>query len=658
MDEPALKQLMQDLIAGTVTPDEAVSRLRRLPFADLGFAKVDHHRALRQRCGEAVYAPGKTAEQCAVIVAELLDEPGGNPVLLTRADADQVARSLDRSPGGLVTKTGALSTVAWRPAPSRSARVMLITAGTADQWVAEECRAALGAFGLEPQLLNDCGVAGVHRLLASFDQLSDADAIVVVAGMEGALASLVAGITPGAGRRRADLCGLRSRLRRRNRSPRHAGVVRGRLDRRGDRQRVRRGVRCRAHAAVSSGADGRSNTAWFHCFAGIAGDMALGSLLDAGADFDEVVGLLRRLPFSGWTLGAEPVMRSGIAATRAIVSSSDDVVVRTHAHILGLLAEARLPERVIQRSTAAFGALAEVEGRLHRRPPSQVHFHEIGSHDTIVDVVGTMAALEILGVDTVTASAVAVGTGTVRTSHGILPNPSPAVVGLLRGVPTSGKAINFELTTPTGAAILAATASSYGPMPPLRIGASGFGAGEREIDGLPNCTQVVIGEPAAEGRSTGDGHPVVLLEANIDDATGETLAHAVAKLLDAGAYDAWLTPVLMKKGRPGHVLSVLSDPALSGELRELMRSETGTLGVRAVMTERWAAARSEHQVEVAGMSVRMKVSPGRAKAESRDASKVASRTGMPLREVIAIAESAWRQRDDDDLPPGDGPASA
>ena len=312
---------------------------------------------------------------------------------------------------------------------------------------------------------------------------------------------------------------------------------------------------------------GPSNTVWFHCYAGIAGDMALGSLLDAGADFEEVVALLRRLPFTGWTLDAEPVLRAGIAATRAVVTVSDDVVVRTHAHILGLLEEARLPERVTQRSTAAFAALAEVEGRLHRRPPSQVHFHEVGSHDTIVDIVGTMAALEILGIDTVTASAISVGSGTVRTSHGILPNPSPAVVGLLKGVPTVGKAINLELTTPTGAAILASTSSSFGPMPSLRIEATGFGAGEREIDGLPNCTQVVIGEPATESGSSPAGQPIVLLEANIDDATGETLAHAVSRLMDAGAYDAWLSPVIMKKGRPGHVLSVLSDPSLSDDLR-------------------------------------------------------------------------------------------
>jgi len=412
------------------------------------------------------------------------------------------------------------------------------------------------------------------------------------------------------------------------------------------------------NVAIDAGAGRPPNTAWFHCFAGIAGDMALGSLLDAGADFDEVIALLRRLPFTGWSLAAEPVLRSGIAATRAVVEVTDDVVVRTHAHILGLLEEARLPERVTRRSTAAFAALAEVEGRLHRRPPSQVHFHEVGSHDTIVDVVGTMAALEILGIDTVTASAIAVGTGTVRTSHGILPNPSPAVVGLLEGVPTAGKPINLELTTPTGAAILAATAASFGPMPAIRIRATGFGAGEREIDGLPNCTQVVIGESVSEQGTASAGQPVVLLEANIDDATGETLAHAVSKRLDAGAYDAWLSPVIMKKGRPGHVLSVLSDPALTDELRVLMRSETGTLGVRATATERWASARSEHEVEVAGMTVRMKVSPGRAKAESRDAARVSARTGMPLREVVAIAESAWRGRADRLPPEGDGPESA
>ena len=391
--------------------------------------------------------------------------------------------------------------------------------------------------------------------------------------------------------------------------------------------------------------------AWFNCFAGIAGDMSLGSLLDAGADFEEVVAMLRRLPLNGWTLTVEPTLRAGLAATRAIVDAPDDVVVRTHAHILGLLEEARLPERVTRRATATFGALAEVEGRLHRRPAAQVHFHEVGSLDAIVDVVGTMAALEVLGVDSVAASAVAVGTGTVRTAHGILPNPSPAVVRLLEGVPTWGRDMNVELTTPTGAAILCANASSFGAMPPMRIRSTGFGAGHREIDGLPNCTQVVLGDPVVAPDDRGSGQDMLVLEANIDDATGETLAHAVSRLVDAGANDAWLTPVLMKKGRPGHVLSVLADPVLASDLSELIRSETGSLGIRTFATERWAARREIEEVDVDGFPVRIKVSPGRAKAESRDAAFAARRTGRPLREVIAVAESTWRDRSRQDPDP-------
>ena len=212
----------------------------------------------------------------------------------------------------------------------------------------------------------------------------------------------------------------------------------------------------RLPTATNNPVQGARTVAWFHCFAGIAGDMALGSLIDAGADLDEVVALLKRLPFGGWGLDVEPVLRGGIAASRAIVTVHDHVVVRTHAHIVGMVEEARLPERVAARALATFAVLAEVEAGLHRRPVDQVHFHEVGGHDTIIDVVGTAAALELLGVDEVRASAVATGTGMVRAAHGMLPNPAPAVVGLLRGVPTWGRDIPVELTTPTGAALLAA----------------------------------------------------------------------------------------------------------------------------------------------------------------------------------------------------------
>jgi NCAIR mutase (PurE)-related protein len=241
MDEPAIIQLIEDIRLGACPPDEALRRLRRLPFADLGFARVDHHRGLRQSFPEAVYAQGKTPEQCSAIVGELLatpltstpaapvlaaDElrpsgrsggepdvgpaergtPVGPPVILTRADAEQVALVCHDHPGGSVTETGratggdrrrgALSTVVWRPAPARPARVLVVTAGTSDLPVAQECAATLIALGIRPTVLADCGVAGVHRLLASADELAEADAVVVVAGMEGALASLVGGITP------------------------------------------------------------------------------------------------------------------------------------------------------------------------------------------------------------------------------------------------------------------------------------------------------------------------------------------------------------------------------------------------------------------------------------------------------------------------------
>lgn len=195
VDEVALRRLLDAVQVGAVTTDDAVERLRHLPYADLGFARVDHHRALRQGMAEAVYAPGKTAEQCAEIVAELLAVPGDGPVLLTRADDAQVAASLDRNPDGHRTGSAA-ATVCWRPAAPRPERIVVATAGTADLPVADECAATLAAHGLQPIRLTDVGVAGVHRLLASTDVLADADAVVVVAGMEGALASLVGGITP------------------------------------------------------------------------------------------------------------------------------------------------------------------------------------------------------------------------------------------------------------------------------------------------------------------------------------------------------------------------------------------------------------------------------------------------------------------------------
>lgn len=380
--------------------------------------------------------------------------------------------------------------------------------------------------------------------------------------------------------------------------------------------------------------------AWFHCFNGIAGDMAMGALIDAGADLDEVRALCDRLPVDGWELVAEPVLRGGIAATKVHVHVQATTVVRTAGHIQAMIDEARLPDRVRARAQGAFHALAQAEGRLHRRPPESVHFHEVGSIDAIIDVVGTCAALEVLGIDEVYASSVAQGRGMVRTAHGLLPIPAPATIELLRGAPTHGVDVSMELTTPTGAALLAATVVRWGDMPAMTVRASGFGAGSVEIDGRPNVTQVVLGDQTVELRN---GQPVTLLETNLDDVSGEILAYAVTSILEAGAHDAWLTPILMKKGRPAHKLSALVDSALSAQVAAVMQDETGSLGIRGQRLERWPSSRRIDEVDVAGRLVRVKVSAGRVKVEHDDAARAARHIGIPVREVVSLAEEAWRR---------------
>ena len=395
--------------------------------------------------------------------------------------------------------------------------------------------------------------------------------------------------------------------------------------------------------------------AWWHCFAGIAGDMALGSLVDAGADLALVERELVAFPVGGWSLDAEPVLRSGLACTHVRVRVRETHVVRTHAHIVGLITEARLPERARERALATFARLAEVEGRLHRRPPAQVHFHEVGGIDAIIDIVGTCIALELLGIDEIRASPVAQGTGMVHTAHGTLPIPSPAVVELLHGAPTYGTTIPFELTTPTGAALLATLSSGWGPMPAMNITASGFGAGTRELEGRPTAVQVVIGTASdRSGIDPDHGQPVVVIEANVDDVTGEILGATVAALMRAGALDAWVTPVTGKKGRPAFVVSVLGDPVSVGPLRQVLADETGTLGIRAQSWQRWPAERQFAEVEVLGYPVRVKRGPRRIKAEHDDAARVATLVHLPVREVARRAEEAAHRLFDGPVGEADG----
>lgn len=380
---------------------------------------------------------------------------------------------------------------------------------------------------------------------------------------------------------------------------------------------------------------------WVHPFAGISGDMALGALLDAGADLTAVREIVGRLAIGGWSIEPQRVDRAGISATYAGVSTDDDAHHRPWRVIDDLLAAAGLPGRVELRARASFARLAEVEGALHGVDPSEVHFHEVGSLDAIVDIVGVAAALESLGVDRLTSGPVAVGHGTVRAAHGTLPNPAPAVPRLLAGAPIRGLDAPFELTTPTGAAVLAGMADGFGPAPSMTLTASGYGAGRRDTPGAPNVTQVLLGTTTSD---TVDH--LVVLEANVDDATGEVLAHTIDVLMTAGARDAWLTPIVMKKGRPAHTISVLTDAAIAPQLRTILADETGTIGVRASGVERWAAERHLEHVDIDGHTIAVKVTAHRAKAEFADAVTAAAALGRPVRDVIADAEARWHRRHD------------
>jgi pyridinium-3,5-bisthiocarboxylic acid mononucleotide nickel chelatase len=389
-----------------------------------------------------------------------------------------------------------------------------------------------------------------------------------------------------------------------------------------------------------------TSVAWWNCFAGIAGDMALASLIDAGADFDEVVKGLKELPIKGWHIEVVKTARAGLAATQLMVEidPDEDVAERDWASIRAIIDNADgLPGRVRERAGSVFQRLAIAEGRLHGLPPEEVHFHEVGGLDAIVDVVGTCLALESLDIASVCSSTVSLGTGTVRSAHGLLPNPAPAVVELLAGAPVQGVPRDMELTTPTGAALLVGLGASFGPLPRMKVKATGYGAGTRELDGMPNVVQVVIGdadESASEEVSAQQA--LTLLEANVDDVTGEVLSHTVAALMDGGALDAWLVPVVGKKGRPAHIISVLAAPSETAKLGTIIATETGTLGLREHTVSRSAMARQLITVEVEGEPVQVKAGPYRLKAEHDDCTRAAARLGLPVSEVARQAELAAR----------------
>ena len=388
--------------------------------------------------------------------------------------------------------------------------------------------------------------------------------------------------------------------------------------------------------------------AWLQCTAGASGDMLVGALIDAGAPMDAVRSALDALDapdIKSIEITTRQVVRHGIAATKADVRVPESKVRRTWPDIRAMLEGAPLRERVRERALDVFGRLAQAEAAAHGTRPSEVHFHEVGGLDAIADVVGTCAALDALDVTDVTCSPVALGTGVTRGEHGLLPVPGPAVLELLRaaGAPVYTTEVRSELCTPTGAALLAAAVTRWGGMPEVRIEATGTGAGSRDLDELPNVARVVLGEPV----STGSEPVLRVLETNVDDCDPRLWPDVLDRLLDAGAIDAWLTPILMKKGRPAQMLSALTPAGQADAVRRAIFHETSTLGIRERGVERTALERASSTVEVGGAHIRVKLAylDGElvnAQPEYDDVARAAAKLRRPIRDVLADAVAAGK----------------
>ncbi|MEX1100885.1 MAG: nickel pincer cofactor biosynthesis protein LarC [Actinomycetota bacterium] len=408
---------------------------------------------------------------------------------------------------------------------------------------------------------------------------------------------------------------------------------------------------------------------YFDCIAGISGDMALGALVDAGADGDTIRDRLNALPIEPFELSFEQVEADGIGATRAIVETPASEVIRTYASIRQVLDAADLPEPARALAQRIFRRLAEAEARVHNKEVELVTFHEVGAVDSIVDIVGVALALTDLGADRIFSSAVPTGMGLVRVDHGMLPIPAPAVVELLRGVPLYSRGVPVELTTPTGAAILAATVEGYGDLPSMRVDASGYGAGTRQLD-FPNVLRVLLGEEAT-GAGARHGHGIagpgrsreVVLETNVDDLSPELIAATVESALGAGAQDAWCTPIVMKKGRAAVTVSVLCSSELEEDLTRLLFLETGTLGVRSTPVDKRVLERRSIEVATSAGTVRVKIGVldgrvVRTAPEYDDVARVAREGGVPARQIHDEAmRLASEALGDDSAGPGPGNGS-
>ncbi len=386
-------------------------------------------------------------------------------------------------------------------------------------------------------------------------------------------------------------------------------------------------------------------TLYLDAFAGISGDMMLGVLVDLGVPVDIFRETASALGLGEVEIVAARTERKGIGAAKVHVRAPERGVVRTYAHIKGLIEKSKLTAGVKERSQRVFALLAEAESRIHSRNIEHVHFHELSSADTLVDVVGSVRGLEYLAVEELLCSPLPMGTGMIKTSHGIYPVPAPAVTEILKDVPVYSSGIPTEIVTPTGAAIVAALAADFCLLPLMRVQAVGYGAGDRELE-IPNVLRGLLGEREVPARGRSRERRLVF-STNIDDMNPELYPYVVERLFEAGAEDVWLYPIQMKKSRPAVTLCILVPPALEEQIKEVLFAETKTLGIRVEEVDKEYLDREIIEVDTAFGQIRVKLAyregrPVNIAPEYDDCRQAAVKHGVPLKEVYAAAEEAAR----------------
>ena len=403
--------------------------------------------------------------------------------------------------------------------------------------------------------------------------------------------------------------------------------------------------------AIKKDAGKPMKIAYFDCFSGAAGDMIVGACLDAGASEQRVRKELARLNLPEVDLKIEKVLKNGISATAFVpeVVRQDQPRHRHLPKIVEILAKAGLSPTVEKRAIEIFQRLAQAEAKVHGTTVEKIHFHEVGAADAIMDVVGAAVALEALGIERVFCSSPAVGAGTVKCEHGIMPVPAPATAELIKGIEIAPAPVEQELLTPTGAAILTTITRRFGSAPAMRITDIGYGAGQRTYPDLPNVLRLLVGEMAGDATDGLNSDQVVVLEANLDDTTGELIGHVTELLGKAGALDVTCTPITMKKNRPATMLSVLCKPKDEAGLERIFFTESTTLGIRKHTCQRSTLPRRHQTVETPYGRIRIKVgylsgTPATTAVEFEDCRQAAEEHHVSVKLVMVAAMSAY-QRD-------------